>query len=73
LELTEWLLKVRDALAEQDEGRRNSMLRTADKFLKASKQQSRAFHRARFGECRRGNSPAQVVHPKQAFEPQARN
>ena len=73
LELTEWLLKVRDALAEQDEVRRNSMLRAAEKFLKASKQQSRAFQRARIGECRRGNSPAQVVHPKQGVEPQARN
>ena len=73
LELTEWLLKVRDALAEQDEVRRNSMLRAADKFLKPSKQQSRAFHRALIGECRRGNSSAQVVHPKQGFEPQARN
>jgi hypothetical protein len=49
LELTEWLLKVRDALAEQDEVRRNSMLRTAEKFLKARKQQSRAFHRAGIG------------------------
>lgn len=56
LELTEWLLKVRDALAEQDEVRRNSMLRAAEKFLKASKQQSRAFPRAQIGEWRRGTA-----------------
>ena len=30
LDLTRWLLKVRDALAEQDEAKRNSMLRAAD-------------------------------------------
>jgi hypothetical protein len=33
LELTKWLLKVRDALAEQDEVRRNRMLLAADRFL----------------------------------------
>jgi hypothetical protein len=71
LELTKWLLKVRDALAEQDEVRRNSMLRAAEKLLNEQKQ-SRALHRVhrRMSE---GNSPAQVVHPKQGFEPQARN
>ncbi len=34
LDLTRWLLKVRDALAEPDETKRNSMLRAADRFLK---------------------------------------
>jgi hypothetical protein len=38
-ELTKWLLKVRNALAESDEVRRNSMLRTAERFLKQSNQQ----------------------------------
>ena len=33
LELTKWLLKVRDALAEQDDVRRNRMLLAADRFL----------------------------------------
>jgi hypothetical protein len=40
LETTKWLRKVRDALAEEDEVRRSSMLRAADRFLKESNQQS---------------------------------
>ena len=39
-ELTKWLQRVRDALAESDEVRRNSMLRAAERFLKESNQQS---------------------------------
>ena len=39
LETIKWLRKVRDALAEEDEVRRSSMLR-ADRFLKESNQQS---------------------------------
>ena len=38
-ELTKWLRRVRDALAESDEVRRNSMLRAAERFLKESNQQ----------------------------------
>ena len=38
LDLTRWLLKVRDALAEPDETTRNSMLRAADRFLKRNNQ-----------------------------------
>ena len=38
LDLTRWLLKVRDALAEQDEAKRNSMLRAADKYLRGNNQ-----------------------------------
>jgi hypothetical protein len=33
-DLTKWLRMVWDALAEQDESRRNTMLRRADMFLK---------------------------------------
>jgi hypothetical protein len=40
LETIKWLRKVRDALAEEDEVRRSSMLRAADRFLKESNQQS---------------------------------
>ena len=40
LETTKCLRKVRDALAEEDEVRRSSMLRAADRFLKESNQQS---------------------------------
>ena len=40
LETTKWLRKVRDALAEEDEVRRSSMLRAADRFLKESNQLS---------------------------------
>jgi hypothetical protein len=57
LELTEWLLKVRDALAEQDEGKRSSMLQAADRFLKGNNQQSFAFRRTRIGEGGSGKKP----------------
>ena len=33
-DLTRWLLKVRNALAEQDETKRNRMLRAAEAFLR---------------------------------------
>ena len=33
-DLTRWLLKVRNALAEQDQAKRNSMLRAAEAFLR---------------------------------------
>jgi hypothetical protein len=38
LDLTRWLVKVRDALAEQDEARRASLLRAADGFLRGNNQ-----------------------------------
>jgi hypothetical protein len=38
LDLTRWLLKVRDALAEEDEAKRNRMLRAADTFLRGNNQ-----------------------------------
>jgi hypothetical protein len=59
-ELTKWLLKVRDALAEPDEVKRNSMLRAADRFLKGNDQQSLAFRRTRIGERGRGRGPGQI-------------
>jgi hypothetical protein len=46
---TKWLLRVRDALAEQDEVKRNSMLRAADRFLKGAISRS---HSARHGSAR---------------------
>ena len=60
LELTKWLVKVRGALAEPDELKRNSMLRAADRFLKQSTQRSLALHRARIGGVGRAlyNSPS---------------
>jgi hypothetical protein len=64
LELTRWLGKVRDALAEPDEIRRNRMLRAAERFLKEGSKQSRAFGTTRNGERGRGN-PRQVVQPNQ--------
>ena len=74
LELTKWLLKVRDALAEQDEVKRNSMLRAADGFLKRSNQQSLALRRIRIGEGGSGKSPGRFVQPKQVVAPRgARN
>jgi hypothetical protein len=38
-ELTKWLRRVRDALAESNEVRRNALLRAAERFLKESNQQ----------------------------------
>ena len=55
LDLTRWLLKVRNALAEQDEIKRNGMLLAADRFLKRTNQQSLVFGRTR--ETGRGKSP----------------
>ena len=60
LDLTRWLLKVRNALAEQDAIKRNSMLRAADSFLKGNDQKSLAFRRTRIGERRRGKGPGQI-------------
>ena len=66
LELTKWLLKVRDALAEQDEVRRNSMLHAADRFRKESNQQSScAFRTTRNRERGRGENARQFVQPEQ--------
>jgi hypothetical protein len=45
LDLTKWLRIVWDALAEQDEVKRDSMLRAADRFLKGSNQQPLVFRR----------------------------
>lgn len=73
LDLTRWLLKVRDALAEHDEIKRDSMLRAADRFLKRSNQQALLFRRIRIGETGRGKNPAKLAQPKQGFEPDARN
>jgi hypothetical protein len=38
LDLTRWLLKVRNALAEQNEAKRNSMLRAANELLRRNNQ-----------------------------------
>jgi hypothetical protein len=65
-ELTKWLLRVRDALAEQDEVKRNSMLRAADRYLKGSNQQSRVFHKTRIGKCGRRKNSGQFVQSNQA-------
>jgi hypothetical protein len=73
LELTKWLLKVRDALAEQDEVRRNSMLSAADRFLREINQKARAFRRTRNDESGRGESHGQFATPKQVVESRARN
>jgi hypothetical protein len=72
LELT-WLLKVRDALAEQDEVRRSSMLRAADRFLKARNQRSFAFRRTRNGESGKAENLDSSSSRNERIEPQARN
>ena len=56
-DLTRWLLKVRDALAEQDEAKRDSLLRAADGFLRANNQ-SLELRGTGLGESRRRESPA---------------
>jgi len=70
-DLTRWLLRVRDALAEYDEIKRDSMLRAADRFLKRSNQQVLVFRRIRIGETGRGRK-SPLVQPKQGFEPDAK-
>ena len=73
LDLAKWLLKVRDALAEQDEIKRNRMLHAADRFLQEINQPSVILHRTRNRERGRGESPGQFVQPKQVDAPRARN
>jgi hypothetical protein len=73
LDLTRWLLKVRDALAEQDEAKRNSMLRAADGFLKRNNQ-SLAPLRGRNGQVsRRRERPNQFVQLERVVRSRARN
>jgi hypothetical protein len=60
LDLTRWLLKVRDALAEQDEAKRNSMLRAADRFFKRN-DQSLALRGTGMDKFRRRESPNQLL------------
>ena len=54
-----WLLKVRDALAEQDEAKRDSMLRAADRFLRGNNQ-SLELRGTGLGKSRRRESPNPV-------------
>jgi len=72
LDLTKWLQIVRDALAEQDEGKRNTMLHAADRLLKGSNQLSSAFRRTQIGEGGSGKSPGQFIQSKQVDSPRAR-
>jgi hypothetical protein len=71
LELTKWLMKVRDALAEHDEVRRNGMLRAADKFLKRSTQRSLALSRTRISGG--GRALDKFAQPKQMVAPRVKN
>ena len=71
LDLTRWLLKVRDALAEQDEAKRNSMLRAADGFLRGNNQ-ALALRGTGLGESRRRERPNQFVQPRRVVGSRAR-
>ena len=73
LDLTRWLLKVRNALAEQDEIKRNGMLLAADRFLKRTNQQSLVLGRTRNRREGKGKEPRQLVQPKHVVETGARN
>jgi hypothetical protein len=70
LDLTRWLLEVRDALAEQDQGKRNSMLRAADRFLKGNNQSLRVTGIDKF---RRTESPNRFDQPQRVLGSRARN
>lgn len=72
LDLTRWLLKVRDALAEQDEAKRNNMLRAADRFLKGNNE-SLALRGTGMDKFRRRGSPNQFVQPQRVVGSRARN
>ena len=69
LDLTKWLQIVLDALAEQDEGKRNTLLHVADRLLKGSNQLSSAFRRTQIGEGGSGKSPGQFIQSKQVVAP----
>jgi hypothetical protein len=66
-----WLLKVRDALAEQDETKRDSMLRAADRFLRGNNQ-SLELRGTGLGESRRRESPNQFVQRQRVVGLRAR-
>ena len=72
LDLTRWLLKVRDALAEQDEAKRNNMLRAADRFLKGNNE-SLALRGTGMDKFRRRENPNQFVRPRRVVGSRARN
>jgi hypothetical protein len=72
LDLTRWLLKVRDALAEQDEAKRNRMLLTADKFLRRN-HQSLALRELGIEKFQRRESPNQITQPQRVVGLRARN
>jgi hypothetical protein len=59
LDLTRWLLKVRDALAQEDEDKRDSLLRAADGFLRGNNQ-SLELRGTGLGKSRRRESPNPV-------------
>jgi hypothetical protein len=71
LDLTRWLLKVRNALAEQDEAKRNSMLLVADGFLRGNNQ-SLALRGTGLSESRRRESPNQFVQLQRVLRSRAR-
>jgi len=73
LELTKWLLKVRDALAEQDEVRRNRMLLAADRFLNRGQAAAARILGDTNRERGRAGNARPFVQPKQGIEPRARN
>jgi hypothetical protein len=60
LDLTRWLLKVRDALAQEDEDKRDSLLRAADGFLRGNNQ-SLELRGTGLGKSRRRRAPTQFV------------
>jgi hypothetical protein len=55
-----WLLKVRDALAAQDEAKRDSLLRAADGFL-GGNNQSLELRGMGLGESQRREIPNQFI------------
>jgi hypothetical protein len=73
LDLTRWLLKVRDALAEPDEAKRNSILRAADGFLKRNSQSPALLRDGNGQVSRRRESPNQFVQPQRVVGSRARN
>ena len=66
LDLTRWLLKVRDALAEQDEAKRNSMLRAADRIPEGNNQSLRGTG---IDKSRRTGSPNQFDQASECDDP----
>ena len=67
-----WLLKVRDVLPEEDEAKRDGLLRAADRLLRANNL-PKELRGTGLGESLRRESPNQFVQRRREVGLRARN